>query len=264
MAGLSALSLGRQTVAQRPRLLVAAWLLHGAFAALAAVPAFNVFTHSIEHRPQFSNELLTDFSLDQLVSWRAAYGQPLWGLLVLAAILVVLYGAAKIALDCFLFPAYLAPFDDFPDGRLGRAAAQAVRGIIAASLASLGLSLVLAGFLLSSRNNPSIVVALIVLGAFLRVLANLWKCGSFGGTWAAVRARPGTALWLTLVTLASVALYGAAVAALVWFDLLSARPVVMFAAQEVLVFAGVWLRLWLAASAVVLWRSECKLESSYV
>jgi hypothetical protein len=255
-AGLSALSLGRQTVARRPKLLLLAWVLQAIFAALASVPAWIVFTGALANRPVFSRELLNDFSLDLLVSWRAAYGQPLTGLLLLAAILAVLYAAAKIALDCFLFPAYLAPFNDFPDGRLGRAAAQAARGIIGASLLSLGSSLVLGGLVLAFREKPSIVVAVIVAGAFQRVLANLWKCGSFGEAWAAIRARPGVTLWLTLVTLGSVLLYGAIAAAWVWFDFLSARPMAMFLAQQVLVFAGVYLRLWLAAAAVVLWRSQ--------
>jgi len=254
-AGLGALSLGRQTVAVRPRLLLLAWLLQVVFATLAAAPAWGVFTNSLEHRPVFSNELLNDFSLDLLVSWRGAYGRPLLGLLILAAILIVLYAAAKIALDCFLFPAYLAPFDDFRDGRLGRAAAQAAPRIIWASVASLGFSLVLAGCVLAFHDRLWLVVALIVVGVFLRVLTNLWKCGTFVQAWAAIWARPGSMLWLTLVTLGSVLLYGALSGAWVWFDLLSTRPLAMFCAAEVLVFAGVYLRLWLAASAVVLWRS---------
>jgi len=256
MVGLSPLWLGRQTVAQRPRLLLLAWLLQAVFATLAAAPAWSVFTNSLEHRPVFSNELLNDFSLDLLVSWRAAYGRPLSGLLVLAAILMVLYATAKIALDCFIFPAYLAPFDDFLDGRLGRAAACAAPGIIGASLAGLGLSLVLAGFVLTFRDKPAMAVALVVVGAFSRMLTNLWKCGSFGEAWAAIWARPLSTLWLTFVTLGSVLLYGALAGAWVWFDLLSAHPFAMFCAAQVLVFAGVYLRLWLAASAVVLWRSQ--------
>ena len=256
MAGLSALSLGRQTVARRPKLLLLAWLMHAVFAALAVAPAIGVFTRSLEHRPLFSNELLNDFSLDLLVSWRAAYGEPMPGLLLLGAILAVIYAAAKVGLDCFIFPAYLAPFEDFRDGRLARAAAKAAPRIIGASLAGLGLSLVLAGFVLAFRNQPSIVAALIVAAGFLRVLVNLWKCGSWGGAWAAIGARPGTTLWLTLVTLFGIGLYGAMAGAVVWVDLGSARPFAMFFVQQVLVFAGVWLRLWLAASAVVLWRSE--------
>jgi hypothetical protein len=255
-AGLAVLSLGRQTVARRPRLLLLAWLLQVIFAALAAAPAWSVFINSLEHRPVFSNELLNDFSMDLLVRWRAAYGQPMPGLLLLAAILIVLYAAAKIALDCFIFPAYLAPFDDFGDGRLGRAAACAAPGVIGASLAGLGLSLVLAGFVLAVRDKPWTVVAVIVLGAFWRVLTNLWKCGNFGEARAAIWARPGCTFWLTLVTLGSVLLYGSLAGAWVWFDLLSANPLAMFLAAQVLVFAGVYLRLWLAASAVVLWRAQ--------
>lgn len=263
MVGIRALALGRQTVAQRPRLLLTAWLLHAVFASLAVAPAVGVFTGSIENRPQFSNQLLHDFSLDLLVSWRAAYGQPLRNLVTLAVILTLLYAAAKIALDCFIFPAYLAPFEDFRDGRLARAAARIAPRVVGASLASVGFSLVVAGLTLSFRGQTSAAIAFVVLAGFLRVLGNLWKCGGFGEAWTAVRQRPGTTLWLTLTTLLGIALYAVAAGALVWFDFGSAHPFAMFFAQQVLVFAGVWMRLWLAASAVVLWRS-CALQSGHV
>jgi hypothetical protein len=253
---VSALALGHQTVLLRPRLLLAAWLLHAIFAMLAAGPAVSVFTNSLEHRPAFSDEVRHDFSLDLLVDWRAAYGDPLLPLFKAALVLAAIYGVAKLLLDAVIFPAYLDPFDDLRRSRPGHV----VRGILGASLMGAGLSLGALAVLapIASQWKPAGIAIALAL-AFLRVLTSLWKCagatdGSFSDAFRVIRDRPGATLWLTLVTLAGGASFVAASAAAAWYSLESPYFYI-FLAQQAVILLGVWLRLWLNASTIVLWRA---------
>ncbi len=255
MGGVDALWVGWRTVAARPKFVLGAWMLHAAIAAAASLPAWRLFAASIGHRPVFSGELLHDFSLDLLIDWRGAFGQPLRGLLMLAIVLAAVYAAAKILFDCFLYPAYLFPFDDFRDGRLGRAALQAAPGVIAASIAGVGLSLVIGGFILKARQHPGLMAAAFLTAVFLRVLLNLWKCSGLGDALSVLRARFGVSLWLTIASAGSIILYSVAAAAWAWIAVGSAHPAWMFALQQGLIALSVLLRLWLTASAVVLFRS---------
>ena len=76
MSALKDLSLGARTLALRPRLLLAAWLLHLTFALAASWFPWREIIGSLEHRPAASRAFLQGFDLELLVDWMAAYGKP--------------------------------------------------------------------------------------------------------------------------------------------------------------------------------------------
>ncbi len=279
MAGLRLLSLGVRAVGQRPRLLLAAWLLHAVFAVLAAWPAFGVFSASLAHRPLASQAFLQGFSFDLLADWRAAYGGPLEAQFGVVLHLIVVYAAAWVLLEAALLPAYLEPFDAFQQGRLLRAAAKALPGVTVVALWSLPLWAVL-GFLSTraiaaarwlaaateSEVLPTLLVALtalVFLGAalLLRVLLNLWKCarvsgaGGFGQALAAFRSRPGAVLFLAAATLGLLPLYLAAAGGAALWALSTWRVLPAIGLEQVVIFGAVVFRLWSLACCTVLWRA---------
>jgi hypothetical protein len=252
------LSLGLATVALRKRLLLAAWLVHAFFALAAAWPAAGLFRRAIAQRPVFSREVLSGFSLDLLVELRAAHRQEIAAYVTLALVLAMVYGAAKLVLDAVILPAYLSPLERLSDGRWLRAAARAMGPLLRVGAVSAAAWLLLWYVAWAAKWLAAVAAGIALL---LRVLFQLWKCAVAGGNgglaeaWAAAARNPPAVLWLILATAILPAAYALLAGAVTLFTLGADYVVTSMVLGQLVVAAGILLRLWLLASAAIVWRA---------
>jgi len=253
MSALKDLSLGARTLALRPRLLLAAWLLHLTFALAASWFPWREIIGSLEHRPAASRAFLQGFDLELLVDWMAAYGKPVANYQNAALVMALIYGLGVVLLESVMLPAWLWPFERRRGGFFSP--------LLQIGFLSLALWLFLAAAILSMRSvsTPVAVIAGAIVAVFLRVILNLWKCArvsdaGLGDALAAAARRPGAVIMLAGVTLFTALLYAALAAAAGWFSLNSSQVISAIFLQQALILIAVVLRLWLQASTVVLWR----------
>lgn len=252
MSALRDLTLGARTLALRPRLLLAAWLLHLSFALAASVLPWREIIGTLQHRPVASRALMPGVDPELLVDWISAYGKPLAAYQNAALVLALVYGVAVVLLESVMLPAWLWPFDRRPGSFVA---------LLQIAIYSLAIWLLLAAMILSLRAvSPALAVIVGgIVAVFLRVILNLWKCAcvseaGLGDALSMAARQPGAVVFLAGSTLATAVIYGALAAAAGWFSLTSARVVPAIVLQQALILAAVVLRLWLQASTVVLWR----------
>ncbi len=254
MSALKDLQLGARTLALRPRLLLAAWLLHLGFTLAASWFPWSEIIGSLQHRPVASRSFLQGIDLELLVDWIAAYGKPLAAYQNAALMMALVYGVAVVLLEAVILPSWLWPFE--------RRRGSYVVPLLQIALYSIAVWVLLAAAILTMRAVSPVlaVIAGMILAVFLRVILNLWKCARLSGdaglgdALAAVARRPGAVTMLAGTTLVTALTYAAAAAAAGWFSLGSSRVVPAMLLQQALILAAVCLRLWLQASTVVLWR----------
>lgn len=254
MPALKDLSLGARTLALRPRLLLAAWLLHVTFALAASWFPWRGIIGSLEHRPVASRAFLYGFNTELFVDWMAAYGKPVVAYQNAALVIALIYGLGVVLLESVMLPAWLWPFE--------RRQGAFLSPLLQITIYSLGIWLLLAAVILTMGSVSPIAAAItaVIAAVFLRVILNLWKCArvsgnaGLGDALAAATRRPGSVTMLAAATLLMAILYASVAAAAGWFSLVSGRVIPSIILQQVLILAAVSLRLWLQASTVVLWR----------
>lgn len=253
MSALRDLSLGARTLALRPRLLLAAWLLHLCFVAAASWFPWREIIGSLEHRPVASRAFLQGYDPDLLVDWIAAYGKPMAAYQNAALVMALVYGVAVVMLESVMLPAWLWPFE--------RRSGAFFSPLLQIAISSLGVWVVLAAAILTMQFLSPVVAAItgVIVAVFLRVILNLWKCArvsdaGLGDALSAAASKPGAVTMLAGVTLVTAILYATTAAAAGWFSLTSAHVVPGILLQQALIIAAVVLRMWLQASTVVLWR----------
>lgn len=272
MDHLRLLGLGMRTLALRPRLVAAAWILHMVFAAAAAGPAVGVFASSLAHRPEASKAFLEGFSLEMFTDWAAAYGGPLSAYFTAALAMAVIYGVATVIIEAVILPAWLWPFDK------SRSAMEVLPGLFSVAAGSLGLWIVFAlvfaavasaAHHLTAGTESEMIPGLVTLVAGTaalcaaslgRVLMNLWKCAAVAGggmreALAAAVGRPRATFRLAAATLAGAGLYGAIAGVVALYGLNAPHVLTALVLEQGTIFVAVIFRLWLLASAVVLWRA---------
>ena len=239
------LALGARTLRLRLRLVYAAWLLHLAFAFLAAWFPCTQILASLAHRPAASAAFLRGFDFEMLADWLAAYGKPVTAYWSAAVMLAAAYGVATALLEAVILPVWLSPFER------RRSASQALSALVIPTLGGLVIWAVLLTLFRTLWLLPAVFL--------LRIVLNLWKCASVSGAGGldallvALR-RFGSVAALALATLAGTLLYAVMAAAAGWLALASAQVIPLVVLEQGVLLVAVVLRLWLLASTVVLWR----------
>jgi hypothetical protein len=241
-------------LALQPRLLLAAWLLHLSFALAASWFPWREIIGSLEHRPVASRAFLQGFDLELLVDWIFAYGKPMAAYQNVALVMALIYGLGVVLLESAILPAWLWPFE--------RRQGAFFSPLLQIALSSLGVWVLLAAAIVTLRSASPIVAAIggAIAAVFVRVILNLWKCArvsgdaGLGDALAAAARRPGSVTMLAAATLVTAVLYATVAAAAGWFSLVSENVILAIVLQQVLIFVAVYLRLWIQASTVVLWR----------